>query len=799
MSPTSWPFKRSRPATDQLLPRLRIPIIVGALVLIVFYTIYLSIFVPNFDFFGRWQPDNVFEVVAVSSDRPAAGYLQPGDVILTVDGEPAIQTIWRPLFRPLRSSYHYTIQRGEEQLAFDIPVAPATLEFIRRRVTTGTVALATWFVAALVLLFATPQNRDAWRLGLVTMGIAVMLAASEAALYDVPTAWLASNPIIPVLSVAWAEIALIPRNKRPSNHGRPIFHWLYGVAILIGLLALFELLYLNPRGSSFEILTGLSLYDLLLASIGGGGLAHLVILSVRLLRMPKSYQRQQVLIVLAFTALAVLPAVLLSILPRVIFGNPLLPFELSIALLALVPAGYGYVIYRRNYLGLDPFVTQSVALLLVSLLLLAVYAVIFYFLRRSPTLNALEPLPSMLFLFPMLMLIPYAGKVLGRPVQILVYGTPAPYQESLVRFTSALSANPQTPTLKSILYEVADLLQVRQAALLLADKQGQLVCLENLRVEVTSPIFTKHVAAHFTEPTLHSQFEMDGLPFTLTLDPWIELLAPLSIGGKLVGLLLLGCPIPDGHFNAQQVAFVRQVASVMAVAVETIRLFEASREMSRELLRVRDEERTQLAARIHDGPLQGIALVAGGLDTLIHTPALLLAEADNSLATHNQNLRDTARQLREICAGLRPPFLQQGIQWAIRDVVYAFRDNTGLDTRLTVRVSDLLLIPENTSVAIYHVLTEALNNIHKHAEATIVSVALVHQNGYLHLSVEDDGHGTSLASLSLSDLVREHHFGIVGMHEWASLAQGKLTISQGSPGGTLVILEVPFAATADEQ
>jgi signal transduction histidine kinase len=75
-----------------------------------------------------------------------------------------------------------------------------------------------------------------------------------------------------------------------------------------------------------------------------------------------------------------------------------------------------------------------------------------------------------------------------------------------------------------------------------------------------------------------------------------------------------------------------------------------------------------------------------------------------------------------------------------------------------------------------------------------VSIRLCCTEQHLSLTVEDDGCGFDMASASLSDLVRSHHFGLVGIHEWARLAQGEVEIRTRLAGGTIVRLRAPIGS-----
>ncbi len=773
--------------------KFRLLLITGALVLIAYFTIYIVFFGPSLGFVFSWDPDNVFKIEEVSSDAPSSQYLQPGDVILEVDGKPARWRSWSPLFTPGQNAYQMTIQRNGQKQTVTVPSNGFDIALIKNRATTGIISLLVWVVAALILLFATPQNREAWQLGLTTLGATVVLAASEAALLDVPGAWLLSSPFIPIVSVALVQVAFLPRATLPAPLEKILFRIFYATAGILGFLAAWEILYLAPRGSSFELLTSISSYEILLVCIAASAMIHLIILAWRFWQMPLSYQRRQVLIILVFTALAFLPLTLLTILPRVILGTPLLPWNLSIAFLALIPAGYGFVIHRRNYLGLDIFFTYTLTWLLLSFLLVLSYALIYYAFYQRTVWQELGPLPGSAALFLFMALVPKASQRTMGMAEKILYGQRRISTGSLLQLTSALAADPQIGTLKEAVQKVTEFLQVRQMALLLADHNGQLAEVTHKRInQSVKPI--SHEDTLFLDNLQLRQPKADSINRSLFGQyAWVECLAPLKVNGTVVGLLLLGRPVPDGYYNAQQIAYIHQVTGIIAVAVEAIRLFEASRMMSRELIQIRDTERILLATQIHDEPLQRISVTASRLGHLATAVEPFGNDLPDEIRTYSQELQATSKRLRDICAGLHPPALKQGAQWAVKDVVYAFRKRENLNIVLDMTVPRTLVIPHDLTLAIYHVLTEALNNVGKHAQAAKAWVKFAYAQETLALTVVDNGRNNLIASHSLSALLRSHRFGIVGMYEQADRVNGKLHIQTREEGGTAVSLTIPFA------
>lgn len=774
--------------TNPDLSRLRLPLLLFPLLLILYNTVYLIAFVPYPDntIVATWTPDNVYKIVFVLEEEKQ---LQVGDIILTVDGHSAQQSAWHPLY----SSHHLpyttlTVARGTQQITVTIPnIKPGILHVSNRLKTTG-IALLTWLIAAPILLFATAQNRQAWRVGIFFSLLAVSISATEARIINVPGA-LPLAALSPPLAVAFAELPLRTSHITPPKLIRYLFRFFYLLAGGLVLLGLYEVFWLFPQKTSIEILTGFSLYGISSLFMGIGMLINPLILGFLAATLSNSYQRRQVLIILSFTGLAVLPLAFLSLIPLALTGNSLLPPWLAFLLLGLIPVGYGFAIYRRQYLNLEIFITNTLTILTLGLFMLSLYLVAAYLLSRYVDHHVFNPLYNLIPFMITLGIVPIAGRPTHRTMHMIVYGSQVTYQGYLARFAADLSANPQHQTLGKVMITVAELIQVRQAILLLVNDQQQLVNIACSRAAPLPPIHLKTDHGLNDEPVqaaAWSHITTNAPP----LPDWVMLLVPMTVQNNLVGLLLFSLPLPDGYFNAAQVTFVRQAAATMGVASEVVRLFESSRQMSRKLLQIQDAERAALASQIHDEPLQQISLVTTTLERLMQQTDK--TDLGDSLRSEKEALQQVVRQLRDICAGLRPPVLYQGVEWLIRDIAYTFQNNTQLDVHLDLHIPDTLVCTENTSIAIYHILLESLNNVRKHAAATAVWITTDCQATELTLHIADNGQGSSIKTLSLAELVRRQHFGIVGMYEWANMAGGDLSFSQRDGGGTAVSLQLPI-------
>ena len=96
-------------------------------------------------------------------------------------------------------------------------------------------------------------------------------------------------------------------------------------------------------------------------------------------------------------------------------------------------------------------------------------------------------------------------------------------------------------------------------------------------------------------------------------------------------------------------------------------------------------------------------------------------------------------------------------------------------------------ITETVSTAAYRIAQEALTNIARHAGAAGVKVSLRSSNGFLTLTVVDDGQGFDALHLTESE-----GLGVAGMRERAALVGGSLDVTSQTQKGTRVYLKVPI-------
>ena len=217
-------------------------------------------------------------------------------------------------------------------------------------------------------------------------------------------------------------------------------------------------------------------------------------------------------------------------------------------------------------------------------------------------------------------------------------------------------------------------------------------------------------------------------------------------------------------------------------------------------VRAGEEERTRIAADLHDGPIQRLA----ALGLLLDRCELRLARGDAGgstelVAAARNEISDQIRGLRRLMSELRPPVLDQGgLPAALSDHLATFRSRYGVTGELRIDLDAPLEAQIETTV--YRLVQESLTNVGKHAAAESVIVSVREEQGGLAVQVDDDGIGmgmtNELATVDMAQLLRDGHSGLAGMRERVELVGGRFALGRGRAGGTRVSFWLPRRVTS---
>ncbi|WP_405642258.1 sensor histidine kinase [Streptomyces uncialis] len=236
-------------------------------------------------------------------------------------------------------------------------------------------------------------------------------------------------------------------------------------------------------------------------------------------------------------------------------------------------------------------------------------------------------------------------------------------------------------------------------------------------------------------------------------------------------------------------------------------------------LAVRDaveSERARLAREMHDSvtkTLHGLALSAEGLALCADRvdPATLRTRAEQ--VAHAA--RAAAAESRTLLSDLRgteprtpddPPMVDLPAE--LRSLVVAFRARSGTDTRFSVlgphTEASPSAVPRVTARETVTIVAEALENAHRHARASRVTVTVSgpRDGQGPTVTVTDDGRGLPWGPVPpeparLAALRAQGHFGLLGMTERAASLGADLHIGlapgpAGSSTGTTILLTLPL-------
>jgi signal transduction histidine kinase len=263
-------------------------------------------------------------------------------------------------------------------------------------------------------------------------------------------------------------------------------------------------------------------------------------------------------------------------------------------------------------------------------------------------------------------------------------------------------------------------------------------------------------------------------PFAPPSQSW--LVVPLVSERRLVGVVVASAPAPLS-LDPMAATVLTLLADLLAAGIATAGLRQQLQEAEIE------RERARLAAEIHDGLAQDLALAMRELALLESQPPCEVARA--SAERLREAVSSARRVVRSRLEDLSVHIPLGGVQAAVEEV--SAKRGAGLPLVVRCDGPAVDVSPETIAVLV-RVLTEALTNAARHAQPERVEVRLDVEDDRLKLVIEDDGLGFQPEAAGGPG---DGHFGLTLMRERARSAGGTLTVRSGPEDGTRVTLEVP--------
>ncbi|TWD84734.1 histidine kinase/DNA gyrase B/HSP90-like ATPase [Kribbella amoyensis] len=256
---------------------------------------------------------------------------------------------------------------------------------------------------------------------------------------------------------------------------------------------------------------------------------------------------------------------------------------------------------------------------------------------------------------------------------------------------------------------------------------------------------------------------------------------PVVVEGRLWGAVYIAARSVRLPEDTEQ--RINDFTELVATAISNAEAHTKLTQSRARIVATADETRRRIERDIHDGAQQRLVSLALELrlaQDSVPTDQPVLRDNIGQAVT---DLADVVEELREISRGIHPSILSEGgLAPALRTLARRSAVPVDLRVRTTFRY------PSSVEVAAYYVVSEALTNTAKHADAAQAEVVIEEEDGALRLRVGDDGTGGAEPG---------YGSGLVGLRDRVEALGGSIDVTSPSGRGTVIEVSLPIDPEGD--
>jgi two-component system NarL family sensor kinase len=205
------------------------------------------------------------------------------------------------------------------------------------------------------------------------------------------------------------------------------------------------------------------------------------------------------------------------------------------------------------------------------------------------------------------------------------------------------------------------------------------------------------------------------------------------------------------------------------------------------IIEAEERERKRIAGDLHDGVGQLFSAVKMNMNGLFERMSFT-NDTERVLAEKTLALVDeSCVEVRSIAHQMMPNvLLKMGLVSAVKDFVNKIDadklkvlvETAGLNERLD----------NDVEIVLYRVIQECVNNVIKHARASVLDIQLIHEDGEVAVTIEDNGRGFDTA-----DKEKFEGIGLKNIITRVEYLKGTIEVSSAPGRGTLIAIHVPVS------
>jgi PAS domain S-box-containing protein len=255
---------------------------------------------------------------------------------------------------------------------------------------------------------------------------------------------------------------------------------------------------------------------------------------------------------------------------------------------------------------------------------------------------------------------------------------------------------------------------------------------------------------------------------------------PIVVAGRLWGAMVVSSaelePLAEDT-KGRLADFTELVATAIANAEARSELI-ASRAR---VVTAADETRRRIERDLHDGAQQRLVSLGLELRMVESSVPPELPQLRNDVEQVADGLVAVLDELQEMSRGIHPAILSTG---GLAPALHALAERSAVPVELEIGTDRRL--PEQVEVAAYYLVSEALTNGAKHAQASVVHVGLAVADGMVRIAIRDDGVGGADPAGGS---------GLIGIRDRVEALGGTIELVSPAGRGTSLSVTIPLGET----